>query len=239
MNSIKCIIVDDEPLALDVISDYIGRLDFLSEVGKFDDALSAIEFLNSETVDLIFLDIQMPLLNGINFVKAISPSPKVIFTTAHRNYAVDGFELNAVDYLIKPIPFFRFVRAVEKIRTSTDYYTEIADTSSSNAAFFKVDNKKIKVYYNDILLIESLKDYIKVVLKDRFFVTYQTLSGMLEMLPSSSFVQVHKSFIVNYHHIKVIQGNILKIEDYTIPMGRIYRDEALEKIYQTGKKAWK
>lgn len=109
----------------------------------------------------------------------------------------------------------------------------------AGAAFFKVDNKKIKVYYTDILFIESLKDYIKVVLKDRFFVTYQTLSGMLELLPSSQFVQVHKSFIVNFHYISVIQGNVLEINDHTIPMGRSYRDNALEKIYQTGKKVWK
>lgn len=238
MSIIKCIIIDDEPLAQDVISDYISRLDFLSEVGKFDDALSAIEFLNSETIDLIFLDIQMPMLNGINFLKAVSSPPKVIFTTAHRHYAVDGFELNAVDYLIKPIPFYRFVQAIEKVRTHTDQPIKMPETPAG-AAFFKVDNKKIKVYYTHILFIESLKDYIKVVLKDRFFVTYQTLSGMLELLPSSQFVQVHKSFIVNFHYISVIQGNVLEINDHTIPMGRSYRDNALEKIYQTGKKVWK
>ncbi|WP_109438058.1 MULTISPECIES: LytR/AlgR family response regulator transcription factor [Aquimarina] len=237
MSTIKCIIIDDEPLAQDVISDYINRLDFLSEVGKFDDALSAIEFLSTKTIDLIFLDIQMPMLDGINFLKAISSSPKVIFTTAHRHYAVEGFELNAIDYLVKPIPFYRFVQAIEKVRQQINHVQKTSD--STDAAFFKVDNKKIKVNYTDILFIESLKDYIKVVLKDRFFVTYQTLSGMLELLPSSQFIQVHKSFIINFHHAKGIQGNVIEIEDHIIPIGRIYRDEALEKIYQTGKKVWK
>lgn len=237
MNKLKCIIVDDEPLAQEVISEYIQRLDFLTEVGKFDDALSVIEFLNKESVDLIFLDIQMPTLDGINFLKGLSSPPQVIFTTAHRHYAVDGFDLNAVDYLVKPIPFYRFVQAIGKVKMLVN--PEVTINETSDAAFFKVDKKKIKVNYTDILLIESLKDYIKVVLNDRSFVTYQTLSGVLSLLPDSQFIQVHKSFIVNYHHIQCIEGNILEINDYTIPIGRSYRDEALLKIYSTGKKVWK
>ncbi|AXT59458.1 DNA-binding response regulator [Aquimarina sp. AD10] len=237
MNKIKCIIVDDEPLAQDVISDYIGRLDFLAEVGRFDDALSAIKFLNNESVDLIFLDIQMPILDGINFLKALSHPPTVIFTTAHRHYAVDGFELNAVDYLVKPIPFYRFVQAIEKIKERTNTTTQLIE--DTNAAFFKVENKKIKVHYIDILFIESLKDYIKVVLKDRSFVTYQTLSGVLALLPDTHFVQIHKSFVINYQYVNAIEGNMLTIEEHSIPIGRSYRENAMKKIYLTGKKGWR
>ncbi len=239
MNRVKCIIIDDEPLAQDVISEYITRLDFLEELGKFDDALSAIQFLNSEQVDLIFLDIQMPVLDGINFLKAFSSSPKIIFTTAHRHYAVDGFELNAIDYLVKPIPFYRFVQAVEKVKI---YHKDTKSKETNltlNAAFFKVDNKKIKVCFADILFIESLKDYIKVVLNDRTFVTYQTLSGVLELLPDTQFVQVHKSFIINYQYVTAIEGNMLEIKEHTIPLGRSYRDAALLKIYNTGEKGWR
>ncbi|MBQ4819583.1 LytTR family DNA-binding domain-containing protein [Aquimarina sp. MMG016] len=237
MGKITCIIVDDEPLAHDVISDYIGRLDFLSEVGTFLDALSAIEYLHNNTVDLIFLDIQMPMLDGINFVKTLSIPPKIIFTTAHRDYAVDGFELNAVDYLIKPIPFYRFVQAVEKVRGRVTQ--DIPEVLTTDAIFFKVDKRKIKVHFTDILYIESLKDYIKVILTDRSLVTYQTLTGVLEVLPPTQFVQVHKSFIVNFHYVTAMEGNTLEIEDHSIPVGRGYRDEALKKIYNTGKKGWR
>jgi len=237
VNQVKCIIVDDEPLAQDIISEYIGRLDFLIEVGKFNDALSAIEFLNREEVDLIFLDIQMPTLDGINFLKGLASPPQVIFTTAHRHYAVDGFDLNALDYIVKPIPFYRFAQAIGKLKKVLDNNLRIEETSE--AAFFKVDKKRVKIHYNDILLIESLKDYIKVVLPDRSFVTYQTLSGILSLLPTTQFVQVHKSFIVNFHRIQSIEGNVLEIKDYNIPIGRNYRDEALLKIYSTGKKTWK
>lgn len=236
MSQIKCIIVDDEPLAQEVISEYIERLDFLSNVGQFDDALSVIEFLGKEQVDLIFLDIQMPVLDGINFLKGLAFPPQIIFTTAHRHYAVEGFDLNALDYLVKPIPFYRFVQAIGKIKklSGTMIINEI-----SEAAFFKVDKKKIKVNYSEIFFIESFKDYIKVVLKNRSFVTYQTLSGVLELLPDSQFVQVHKSFIINFHHIQYIEGNVLEINDHVIPIGRSYKDNALLKIYSTGKKVWK
>ncbi len=241
MSKIKCIIIDDEPLAQDVISDYISRLDFLVEIGRFDDSLSAIQFINTESVDLIFLDIQMPMLDGINFVKALSVPSKIIFTTAHRHYAVDGFELNAIDYLVKPIPFYRFVQAIEKLKvySSNNHSTKLIQEDIPEAAFFKVDNKKIKIRYNDILYVESLKDYIKVVTKDQSFVTYQTLSGVLSLLPDSQFIQVHKSFIINYHYVKAIEGNMLEIEEHTIPIGRSFRDEALVKIYDTARKGWR
>ncbi|MDN5204985.1 LytTR family DNA-binding domain-containing protein [Fulvivirgaceae bacterium BMA10] len=237
MKKIKCLIVDDEPLAQEVISDYIGRLDFLSEVGKCNDALSAIEFLNQKPVDLIFLDIQMPALNGINFLKALSSPPLIIFTTAHRHYAVDGFDLNAIDYLIKPIPFYRFVQAIEKVRIRSGRSPD--KDNDSNAIFFKVDKKKVRVSYAEILFIESLKDYIKVVLRDRSFITYQNLTGVLTLLPPSQFVQVHKSFIVNFHYVRAIEGNVLEIADSTVPIGRNYRETAMQKIYGTGKKGWK
>ncbi|SHI46120.1 LytR/AlgR family response regulator transcription factor [Aquimarina spongiae] len=238
MNSIRCIIVDDEPLAQDVISGYIAKLEFLTEVGKFDDALSAMEYLKDDQVDIIFLDIQMPMLNGINFLKTLSYTPHVIFTTAHRNYAVEGFELNAIDYLIKPIPFYRFVQAVEKVKKQYTV-TESSTVDLPEAAFFKVDNKKVKVKYTDILFIESLKDYIKVVLTNRSFVTYQTLSGILEILPSNQFVQIHKSYIINFHYVNAIEGNTLEIEHHKIPVGRSYREKALQKIYNTGDKGWR
>ncbi len=238
MSKVTCIIVDDEPLAQEVISDYIGRIDFLDEIGVFNDALEAIDFLNTQEVDVIFLDIQMPMLDGINLLKAISSPPKVIFTTAHRHYAVDGFELNAVDYLVKPIPFYRFVQAVEKIKKSQVGKVH-KQPSESEAAFFKVDNKKIKVNYSDIVYIESLKDYIKIILKDRSFVTYQTLSGILAILPPAQFVQIHKSYIVNFHYVKAIEGNTLEIEEHVIPIGRSYRDHALKQIYGTGEKGWR
>jgi len=236
VEQIKCIIVDDEPLAQDIISEYISRFDFLIETGKFDDALSAMKFMGKEAVDIIFLDIQMPLLDGVNFIKTLKNPPKVIFTTAHRQFAVEGFELNAIDYLVKPIPFHRFVQAVGKIRSIEASALENDDTS---AAFFRVDKKTIKVKYSDIQLIESLKDYIRVVLKDRSFVTYQSLAGILTLLPDSQFIQVHKSFIVNFQYVEAMEGNSLEIGGNRVPIGRSYREAALHKIYGTGKKGWK
>ncbi len=150
MENITCIIIDDEPLAQDIISEYVSRFDFLIEVGKFDDALSAARYLSRHPVGLIFLDIQMPLLDGISFIKSMPNPPNVIITTAHREYAVEGFELNAIDYLVKPIPFYRFVQAVAKIRAEKDPVPE----DNSSAAFFRVDKRTIKVNYSDILLIE-------------------------------------------------------------------------------------
>ena len=237
MSKIKCLCVDDEPLALEIISDYINRIDYLEKVGECDDALKAIEFLNQEPVDLIFLDIQMPLLDGVKFIKTLKSPPHVIFTTAHRNYAAEGFELNAVDYLLKPIPFYRFIQAVEKARKLGSFREEIE--TSDEAIFFKVDKKKVKVLCNDILYIESLKDYIKVVAKDRSFVTYQSISGALELLPTSQFVQIHKSFIVNYHVITAVEGNRVEINDAKLPIGRSFKEGALDKIFGVAKKGWK
>lgn len=218
---IKCLIVDDEPLARDVLESYISDLSNLKLIASCSDAVEALNWINQETVDLIFLDINMPKLSGINFYKSLSKKPKVIFTTAYADHAVEGFELEAVDYLLKPFSFERFIKAVNKVQL---------DEGGSQADFImlKADKKNHKIKYDSILYFESIGDYVKVHLSaGKPLIISETLRKLEDLLPST-FIRVHKTYIIAFHHLVYLEGNQAKIGETKIPIGQSYRDKVNE-----------
>ncbi|WP_026994028.1 LytR/AlgR family response regulator transcription factor [Flectobacillus major] len=240
---LKTLIVDDEPLALDVLETFIQRVDGLELVGRCENGIQAFNLLQKGGIDLLFLDIEMPTLDGLELLKSLHNPPKVVITTAYRDYAVESFELDVVDYLVKPIPFQRFVKAVNKVLQKNEEIDLVSEANTFKAAqpiekpeamFIKVDKRIVKVYFADILFIESLKDYIRVHTATESYVTYQTMNGICEILPQDAFARIHKSFIVAIHKVTSIEANDLIVNSRSLPIGRSFREEILEKIYRTG-----
>jgi DNA-binding LytR/AlgR family response regulator len=220
---ISCIVVDDEPLALEVVKKYIGKIYFLELKGSFSDAFEAKKMIESTPVDLIFLDIQMPDLNGIEFSKMISSkNTAVIFTTAFSEYAVEGFNVDAVDYLLKPIEYDRFLKAVYKAKEYIDYLNnqEVQD----GYIFVKSDYQMVKINLKDILFIEGLDDYIKIYLPHRSVLTLMTLKTITQKLPSKEFLRVHRSYIVPASKIEIVSRSKIRVADKEIPIGVSYSD---------------
>ena len=227
---IKCLVIDDEPPAREILIRHIAGVDALTLVGSCSNAVEAITFLNEHQVDLLFLDIQMPQLLGTNFIRTLKNPPKVIFTTAYRNYAIEGFELDAVDYILKPISFERFLKAVNKVlqinlsglQTSVETKENPSETANS-FLYFRADRKMVKVFFHDILYIESLKDYIKIVTVSKSIVTKYVLATLEEMLPSKEFLRIHKSYIVNIGKIDSYNADSIQILKNELPIGRLYK----------------
>lgn len=217
---ITAIALDDEPFALKIIENFCNEVDYITLEKTYTKQSEALKHLNKYPVDLIFLDIQMPQKNGLDFYKSIHQNTKVIFTTAYPDYAVDAFEVNAIDYLVKPFSFERFLKALEKIK-------ENLKAPSSETLFIRADYKLHKINYHDILFVEALDDYIKIHLKDQSKITTRlTLKNIQDKLPASHFVRVHRSYLVSINHIKSIVNKSIKIEDYIIPIGEKYKEEA-------------
>ncbi len=230
MKKIRCLIVDDEPLALDIIEDYVLKTPFLELVNKFNSPFQAIEALQSKKIDLIFLDIQMPGLSGIEFSKLLQNGPKVIFTTAYSQYALEGFKVDALDYLVKPINYQEFLKASNKALTwfnlteqNIEQKTEI---HSNTSIFVKSEYKLLKVDFDNILYIEGLKDYVKIYLKDQVkpILSLMSLKTLEEKLPSEQFMRVHRSFIVNLHQIARIERNRIVFGSVYIPIADSYKE---------------
>ena len=232
---IKCIIIDDEPLAISVIEDHLKNFDNIEVVKTFNNPLKAFEILQKEKIDVLFLDINMPRMNGFEFISNLNYKPLVILTTAYREYAVQSYELNVLDYLVKPIPFSRFLKTINKvyqqIHLTTNKTDEAAILDLEPHIFLKVNKKLIKVNFNDILFIESLKDYIKVVTTLGDYVVHKSLSAISEELPQSNFMRIHRSFIISINKIVALEGNIIEISGRKIPIGRIYLKETKERIF--------
>jgi DNA-binding LytR/AlgR family response regulator len=229
--SLRCIIVDDEPLAIEILEAYVGKVDQLQLVSTFRNAVSAFTFLQQHQVDLIFLDIQMPKLSGIDFLKTLKDPPKVIFTTAFRDYAIQGFELEIVDYLLKPIPFDRFLKAVAKVLhqpSAPSATPQKHEGSADNYVYFKVDKKMIKTRMADVLYIESVKDYVKVKTGEKEIVTQQKISYLEESLPREQFLRIHRSFIVNLEKIDAYSATDVEIGKHSIPIGRNYKNDVMK-----------
>jgi len=234
--NVRTIIVDDEPLALDVLETYIEQIPELVLVKRCLNAFEANEAMKDNDIDLMFLDIQMPQLTGTKFVKTLQNPPLIIFTTAYPNYALEGFELDAVDYLLKPISLERFMKSVNKaleflrIRSSQDQKTE------TDFIFVKADKKFIKVKYNNILYIEGLKDYVIIKLDVGRVITLQTMKSLEEKLPADKFMRIHRSYIIGLDRINAVVGNMVEIleggKPKHIPVGKNYRDELLEIVNQ-------
>ena len=242
---INCLIVDDEPLALEVIASYINRIDGLELVDKCDNALQAFDVLRTQSVDLLFLDIQMPKLDGIEFIKSLSNPPKVIFTTAYRDYAIEAFNVDAVDYLLKPIPFTRFLKAVGK---AFQHFSNNNESSGSDDGlpggigndlgldkleyiFVRADKKMVKIYLQDILFIESLKDYVIIHVPGKRIITKQKISYLEEKLPEELFLRIHRSFLVSIPKIEAFSPNHVEISGKELPIGRSYKNVVSKALF--------
>lgn len=227
----KCIIVDDEPPATRILENYIGKVNFLEKVGVFNDSLKALEFLNKESVDVVFLDIQMPQLTGLQLSRIISKNIKVIFTTAYPDFALEGFELNAVDYLLKPISFERFYQAVSKLNSEPKTETVIAQ-NSPDFIFVKTDgkNKFQKVFLSDILYVESLQNYVCIHTSKQQIITHSSLKNVIESLPDNDFIQTHKSYVVSLQHIESTDNFSVFVNGKELPIGATFKDAFFEQI---------
>ncbi len=230
---LKCIIVDDEPLAIEVIESYINKLEGFEVVGTCSNALQAFEILRNQSIDLMFLDIQMPKLTGIEFLKSLNHPPKVIFTTAYRDYAIESYELEALDYLLKPISFERFLKAIGKVYKNTMHEPKVAQLpveggeAQDNYVFLKADKKMVKVSLQDILYIESLKDYVRVKTTDGQVITHQKISYLEEKLPEEQFIRIHRSYLVNIQNIKSYSASAIEVFGKELPIGRNYKNQVM------------
>ena len=227
--SLKCVIIDDEPLAINVIKNHIAQLKGLEIIKTFDNAIESLDFLRSNEVDLLFLDINMPVLDGLSFLKSLDNKPMGILTTAHEEYAVEGFELEVLDYLVKPISLPRFLKATNKAIAKTQEAPK--STTENESIFVKVDKKKMKkVYLDDILLVESLKDYIKIITLNGNYVVHQTLGSFTDELPSAQFVRIHRSYTANINKVDAVEGNSVEIANKRYTIGRNYLEDAKNAI---------
>ena len=229
--NIRCLIIDDEPLAQRVIEKYLENIPFLEIVGKCSNAVEAIEVLHNREVDLLFLDINMPRLNGMDFLKTLKNPPLVIITTAYAEYAIQGYELDVVDYLMKPFAFDRFYKAIQKAeemikgREIPQLEAKEASRQEETFIFVKSSKKTYKVNLDEILYIEALGDYVKIYTTEKMIISYQSLKNIESLLPSSSFPRVHKSFIIALSRIELIEGNHVKIKDRQIPIGTNFKND--------------
>lgn len=240
---LKCVIVDDEPLARECITNYVGEVDFLHLAGTGDNPLDLAQLLDAQKIDLVFLDIQMPVMNGIDFLKVVQNPPMVIITTAYPSFALEGFQLNVLDYLVKPITFNRFFKAASKAR---DYYSLLSKSNlppetrvdvTEDYFFIKCDYKYERIYFDDILYVQGLQNYVTIYTRKGKYITLLYLKNVEENLEKHSFIRVHKSYIVSISKIEAIENNEIIIQSSRIPISRNYRDEVIEKVIN--KKLWK
>jgi DNA-binding LytR/AlgR family response regulator len=231
MEKFSCIIVEDEPLAAEVLLDYIAQIPFLVCKSICSDALQALEYLQKEKIDVIFLDIHLPRLRGLDFVKTLKSPPQIIITSAYREYALDGYELNVVDYLLKPISFNRFLMAVNKLKaqTSSDilFSNQSASSPEDSHIFINVNKKRVKIYLDEVLYIESRKEYISIVTKEKTFLTKFQLGEIDSQLDKSNFIRIHRSFIVARKKISAFNSAEVEINGQQIPIGRSYKELVL------------
>ena len=231
---INCLIIDDEPLAINVIKNHIKEIDNINVIDTFNSAIDALNFMKSNTVDLLFLDINMPLLDGLDFIKSLDKKPMIIITTAYSEYAIKTYELEVLDYLMKPISFPRFLKAVNRA------FKELNSNLTSNIGiakrahiFIKVDKKKMqKIYLDEILIIESLRDYLKIKTITNKYIIHSTLSSFTEKLPSNNFIRIHRSFTIAIDKIEAVQGNSVEIDGVKYVIGRSYIEHVKNRILQ-------
>ncbi|MBK8805310.1 MAG: response regulator transcription factor [Bacteroidales bacterium] len=227
----NCLIIDDEPLAQDVIESYIEKIPYLKLIKKCKNAFEASAAIQEFHIDLLFLDIQMPDISGINFLGSLPVKPYVIFTTAYSQYAIDGFNLDAIDYLLKPIAPERFLKAVTKAKELYDLKNTSEIKSDKNFIFVKSEYQSVKIIFDSILYVEGLKDYVKIYTTGGLVMTLMTMKGIEEKLPSNKFIRVHRSFIVSINAIEKIDRNRIIIKDKRIPIGDGYKD-AFQKLVE-------
>jgi len=231
---IKCVLVDDEPLAIKVLQNYFVNFPDFEVIGTFNNSLEALDFVNNNTVDALFLDINMPMMTGFELINLIENKTKVVITTAFREFAAESYDLEVLDYLVKPIPLPRFIKCINKITTEynlkNNIKTEAVRTDSH--IFIKVDKKMMKINIEEILFIEGMKEYIKVVTPDKTYITHKSLTSLSEELPLDRFIRVHKSYTIAIDKVKFIEGNRIQILGHTIPIGRNYSKDVKIKILE-------
>ena len=226
MLKLRCIITDDERMARKGLQGYVEKLDFLELVAVCEDAIQLGNVLKEQTIDLIFLDIEMPYLSGVEFLSGIANPPKIIIVSAYEQYALKGYELDVADYLLKPVSFERFMKAVNKVY---DWFEkEKPDNSQPTSIFVKTSQKYEKVSFEDILFIEGMENYISIQTTENKFIAHSKLSAFFQKLPPRNFVQIHKSFVVNMDKVTSLEGNLLGIESYKLPVSRNYRAQIKE-----------
>lgn len=221
----NCLIVDDEPAARNILETYIADVPGLTVIGSSENALEAGQILDENSTDILFLDINMPKLSGIEFLKTLSSRPQVVLTTAYSEYALEGFELDVVDYLLKPFSFERFLKAVEKCKS-----TQKSGSVEESWLTVKADGKWYRIAFDEILYAESNGDYITLYSEENKLTFYQTLKSFLKSLPKNQFIQVHKSFVVSLQHVRYLEGNQLSVGDKHIPIGKSYRAETVKRF---------
>ncbi|MEO8255363.1 MAG: response regulator transcription factor [Flavobacterium sp.] len=230
---IKCLIIDDEPLAINVIKNYIEQIEELELTNSFSNPIEGLNFLKNNTVDVIFLDINMPVLDGINFIKSLQNPPLLIITSAYDEFAIETYELDVLDYLVKPIEFPRLMKAVNKIYKRLETATKITQESTKEHSFIfvKIDKKKMKkIFLDEILVIESLKDYLKINTISGKYIIHSTLSDFTNLLPERDFIRIHRSYTVAIDKIDAVEGNSIEIEGLRYVIGRSYIDEVKQRI---------
>ena len=241
MRNYSCIIIDDEEIGRDLLENFIGRIPHLELLGKFSNPLEALSGIRVESVDLIFLDIQMPAMTGIEFLKTLSSTPAIIFTTAYDEYALEGYELSVIDYLLKPFSFTRFLQAVNKAtelielkyKAKNETLPKIPPSSQASLEFLLInaDHKLHRLYLKDILYIQSMKEYVTYFTDHGKIMAWGSLKSLEEKLPSTDFMRIHKSYIVAKNRVNSLNGNQLELGDVTLPIGGTYRDEVMAKLF--------
>jgi len=229
---IKCIIVEDEVLAQDVIQSHLRKIDRMELVGIYRNAPEALEALKTQEVDVMFLDIRLPGMSGLNFLRSLTDPPLVVLTTAYAEYALESYEFSVIDYLLKPISFERFSRAVSKI-TDGRLFSQVnkeRDRSLEDHIFIKSNSKFFKVNFSEIVYVQGMKDYLKIHTPEYTLVTHQTMNELERILPTRQFIRIHKSYIVAVAHIRTIYGNSVELEKTTIPIGINYKDNVMALI---------
>ncbi|MBS1521784.1 MAG: response regulator transcription factor [Bacteroidetes bacterium] len=232
MRKTRCLLVDDEPLAIALMQKHIRQLDFIEVAATCPNALKALEILKKTEVDLMFLDISMPAINGIDFLKMLRNPPKVIITTAYREYALDGYDLDIVDYLLKPITFDRFFKAIERYLRNADLQTQVSPqfTIEKESIFLKSGYRNVKINIDDILYMESIKDYVKVYTLNGPVTTKYKISDMEEDLSVKNFLRIHRSFIINLKHITAFTSSDVEVDKTELPIGESYKEHVMRML---------
>lgn len=232
--TIRCIIVDDEPMAREILENHLKRIDSIEIAGSCKNAIEAFNLMNSENIDLIFLDINMPEISGLSLAKSINKKIKIIFTTAYREYALEGFDLKAVDYLLKPISFERLFQSIQKFKNENLSFRqeEIRDGADENTDFFfvRADRKMIKINFSELEYVESLADYVKIHSKDKVIISRETISSIEAKLPKKDFLRVHRSFIVSINKIESFTNEFIEIRNKAIPISRSYKNDVKHRL---------
>jgi len=228
---IRCLIIDDEPLARQLLESYVQQVKSLQLVQSCSTAIEAFEVLHQQEIDLMFLDIQMPGINGLSFLKSLKQPPKVIFTTAYMEHAVEAFELEAIDYLLKPVTFERFIKAIQKVSMKEEMQP-LALQPTDQVLFIKENKRLVRLEHTSILYLEGFGDYVKVVTPTQVHVTYSTLNKLSELLPTSHFIRIHRSYIINLNKLQYLEGNYVQVAEHSLPIGLTYKEALLLKLNQ-------